>query len=200
MIMEKYNLKNYASLSIAFALITWILLILYSEGSLEITKNALFQIPKVVTINVVLWTIFIKWLWKFSLFRNWLVPFPNLSGNWSGKVVPNSINPATNEVYNPVDIDVKIKQTLLSIHIKVTSNEMESNSYSASFIVNNEISEKRLCYSYLSKPKSNIRNRSPIHDGTTLLSVVGKDENDLEGEYWTNRNSTGEIYLFKLHY
>jgi hypothetical protein len=72
---------------------------------------------------------------------------------------------------------------------------MESNSYTASFKLDATTDEKRLCYSYLSKPKANIRDRSPIHDGTALLTIQGEKENKLEGEYWTNRATTGEMYL-----
>lgn len=193
----KTNLKNYVCISIFLAILTWIILIYYYEGSLAITKNSLFRLPTVVTINGIFWTIFIQWGWKCKYFRNWLVPFPNLSGTWSGKVIPNNVNPETTEVYNPVDISVEIKQTFLNIYVKVHSQEMESSSYSASFIINHEENKKRLCYSYLSKPRSNIRARSPIHDGTALLSIKGKKEDELKGEYWTNRKSIGEIYLKK---
>lgn len=193
----KKNLKNYACISIGLAIVTWIILIYHYEGSLTITKNSLFRIPTVVTINGIFWAIFIRWGWKFKYFRNWLVPFPNLSGTWYGKVIPNNLNPETKQIYNPVDISVEIRQTFLNIYVKVYSHEMESKSYSASFIINHEENEKKLCYSYLSKPRSNIRGRSPIHDGTALLIIEGKKEDELKGEYWTNRKSTGEIYITK---
>lgn len=191
----KAKLKNYAFITVILSIIIWIILIYHSKGSFLITTDCLFQIPSVVTVIGIIWTLFIKWGWKIKYFRNWLVPFPNLSGTWSGKVIPNSINSETKQVYSPVGVSVEIRQTFLDIYIKVYSKEMESNSYSASFIINEDTNEKRLCYSYLSKPNSNIRSRSPIHNGTALLSIQGEKEDELKGEYWTSRNSTGEMDL-----
>lgn len=193
--MNNIKIKNYAWLIIGFAIATWMILIFINEGSLSFTYKAFLQIPKVVSINTLIWIIFVKWCWKWKIFRGWLVPFPNLSGNWKGQAIPKNTNPQTGRPYEPVDLEVTIKQTFLAIHVRIHSKEMESNSYSASFKLDNETDESRLCYSYLSKPKSNIRDRSPIHDGTALLTIKGEKENKLEGEYWTNRATIGELYL-----
>lgn len=195
--MRSIKIKNFAWLIIGVGLLTWVGLIFYKQGSLEFTSLALLQIPKVISINVLLWIAFIKWGWRWRIFRSWLVHFPDLSGSWKGTAVPKNTDPATGLPYPTVDLIVTIKQTFLYIHVKVESNEMESNSYSSSFMIDSETDEKRLCYSYLSKPKANIRSRSPIHDGTALLTIKGSNENKLNGEYWTNRASTGEIYLEK---
>jgi hypothetical protein len=42
---------------------------------------------------------------------------------------------------------------------------------------------------------NNDRLRSIVHDGAATLRVVTGPELCLEGEYWTNRKSTGEIHL-----
>lgn len=196
--MNNIKIKNYCCLIIGLAIATWMILIFIYEGSLSFTYNAFLQIPKVVTVNALIWFLFIKWCWKWKLFRGWLVPFPDLSGNWQGQAIPKNINPNTGQSYEPVDLRATIKQTFLAIHVRIYSQEMESNSYSASFKLDGETDEKRLCYSYLSKPRANIRDRSPIHDGTALLTIKGDEENGLEGEYWTNRATTGELYLQHL--
>jgi len=193
--MNNIKLKVYGYFIIGLALVTWLSLIFITEGKLIITSKALLQIPNVISINVFIWFVFIKWLWKLKIFRGWLVPFPNLSGKWKGQVIPKNINPTAGKQYDPIDVDVIIRQTFLSMHVRILSEEMESNSYATSFKLDAEANEKRLCYTYLSKPKANIRDRSPIHDGTAFLTIKGEKENKLEGEYWTSRASTGEIYL-----
>lgn len=196
--MNNIKIKNYAWLIIGLALATWIILIFFNQESFSLTKKSFYQIPNVITVNAFIWFVFIKWLWKLKIFKGWLVPFPNLSGSWKGQVIPKNTNPLTGIKYEPVELLVEIKQSFLSIHIRVYSNEMESNSFSSSFILDSETNEKRLCYSYTSKPKSNIRDRSPIHDGTALLTIKDTDNEELEGEYWTSRNTTGEMYLEKV--
>jgi len=195
--MGNIKLKIYAWVLLGLAFGTWLLLIIIDEGSLTFSNKALKLIPKVITINVFLWFVFIKWLWKWKLFRGWLVPFPNLSGKWEGSALPKNIDPSTGQQYPEIKLELLIKQTFLFTHVRIFSAEMESNSYSASFKIDSETDEKRLCYSYLSKPKSNIRDRSPIHDGTALLTIKGDKEEELEGEYWTNRATTGELYIKK---
>jgi hypothetical protein len=193
--MGNIKLKIYAWILLGLAFGTWFLLIFINEGSFTFTIEAIKLLPKVITINVFIWAVFIKWIWKWRIFKGWLVPFPNLSGKWEGSAVPKNINPDTGQQYSEIKLELIIKQTFLMTHIRVYSEEMESNSYSASFKIDSDTDEKRICYSYLSKPKSNIRDRSPIHDGTALLTIKGEKDELLEGEYWTNRASTGELYF-----
>jgi hypothetical protein len=56
---------------------------------------------------------------------------------------------------------------------------------------------RQLFYSYLNTPKASIRDRSAIHYGSTLLTYEGYLVNEMEGEYWTSRETTGEIHLKK---
>jgi hypothetical protein len=191
------NINRYAWLIVVVVLATWVVLILVRVGSLSISVDAFKQIPDVVTIDVLISIAFIKWGWKWKILRGWLVSYPDLSGNWKGRAVPKSINEATGCPYDPVELDVSIRQTFLATHIRVYSKEMESNSNVASFILDNESNEKRLCYTYTSIPKANIRDRSPIHNGSALLTIKGTKEDTLEGEYWTSRATTGELYFYK---
>ena len=41
------------------------------------------------------------------------------------------------------------------------------------------------------------RERSPIHYGAQLLTVIGKPVTGLSGEYWTDRNTAGHLDLTK---
>jgi hypothetical protein len=40
-----------------------------------------------------------------------------------------------------------------------------------------------------------MRDRSTIHDGASILRIISEPQRALEGEYWTNRRTTGELSL-----
>lgn len=73
--------------------------------------------------------------------------------------------------------------------------EMESHSYLEGFCIDKDNQVRRLCYSYTSKPKTTLRDRSTPHDGTMLFNIIGKFDIKLKGEYWTERKTTGTASL-----
>lgn len=84
-----------------------------------------------------------------------------------------------------------VKQTLLSVHITMVSDESKSNSLSAS--IDEIMGEKKLVYCYLNTPKSEYRERSEIHFGTAMLSL--DNPKVLEGQYYTDRETSGDMYF-----
>ena len=50
---------------------------------------------------------------------------------------------------------------------------------------------------YLNTPKAGVRERSEIHYGSTILNFDGFKVTKMDGEYWTDRETTGEITLTK---
>ncbi len=84
---------------------------------------------------------------------------------------------------------LETKQTLLSVHIVLISNESKSKSISAS--IDDILNEPRLTYCYLNTPKSEFRYRSEIHFGTATLSLA--DPSKLTGQYYTDRKTTGDM-------
>lgn len=173
-----------------FSLFSITLLGLYYYGGKDDDFFAIVNnITKAISINLVLLAIFIKWLWRLNIFRGWLVKIPNLNGEWSGKI--NTTYDGKKEIH----INVLINQTFLNTNICMSSDEMESNSFSTSFFEDN--GQKKLCYSYISCPKANYREDSPIHMGTTILTFDSLTPTVLKGEYWTSRKTVGEIELSK---
>jgi hypothetical protein len=49
----------------------------------------------------------------------------------------------------------------------------------------------------LNTPKAGVRERSEIHYGSTILNFDGFNVTKMDGEYWTDRKTTGEIILLK---
>ena len=192
--MVKHNIRTFAFSIIGLAFIVYAIIFLITQNLEKIDLNkAITHISTTITINILLWTIFIKWAWKFKIFYPWLVQTPNLSGNWTGFLKSNWEGGRL----EPIATEVIIKQSFLHIQILIKTGESRSYSVGGAFDIDEERGFQQLFYSYLNTPKSGVRNRSEIHYGTTLLNFEGFNVNELDGEYWTSRETTGEIELTK---
>ena len=192
--MVNYNIRifGFAILGLAFG--TYIVLFLFTQNLESIDYHkALTNISTTISINLIIWLLFIKWMWKWKIFHPWLVPFPNLSGKWSGTIKSNweGGNP------EPIPTRVTITQNFFNIQVRINTEESRSYSIGASFDIDKDRGFQQLFYSYLNTPKSGVRDRSQIHYGSTLLNFEGSNVNKMEGEYWTSRETTGEITLIK---
>jgi hypothetical protein len=146
----------------------------------------------IVTLIVVLFAVY---GWRLRIFRRWLVPFPNLNGTWDGTIESTWIDPATNKALGPIPTTVRIRQSFLRISCVMQTGEMVSRSFLAGFWIDPEEQIRKLGYSYSSQPGLPIQHRSPPHEGTALLDVIGDPPRELRGVYWTTRKTTGAISL-----
>lgn len=192
--MIKYNIRIFAFtiLGLAFFIYGIIFFITQNLDSIDFHK-AISHISTTITINIIIWTVFISWMWKWRIFYPWLVPFPNLAGEWTGYIKSNWEEKAL----DPIPINLTIKQTFFNIQVKIRTVESKSYSVSSSFDIDSERGFQQLFYSYLNTPKSGIRSRSTIHYGSAVLNFDGFSVKQMEGEYWTDRETTGEIELSK---
>lgn len=189
--MIKYNLRTYAYAIIGLAFVTYAIIFIIRQDLSSIDfKLAIKDISFAITINLIIWIVFIKWLWKWKFFHGWLVPFPNLNGEWEGEIISN-----WKGAQNPTPTKISIKQTFLHITVKMKTGESESVSNATSFDIDKDKDVSRLFYSYMNIPKPSVRDRSQMHYGTTLLNFEGYPVSEMKGEYWTSRESTGEIRL-----
>ena len=192
--MVKHNIRTFAFSIIGLAFIVYAIIFLITQNLEKIDLNkAITHISTTITINILLWTIFIKWAWKFKMFYPWLVQTPNLSGDWKGFLKSNWEGGRL----DPIPTEVIIKQSFLHIQVLIKTGESRSYSVGGAFDMDEERGFQQLFYSYLNTPKASVRNRSEIHYGTTLLNFEGFDVTKLDGEYWTSRETTGEIELTK---
>lgn len=126
----------------------WVLLILsfllfYAiylfQGSPNFDLNTIINIlPKVVSLDLVFFGFFVGFLWKFPIFKNWLVPFPNLNGTWKGHIHTTWTDPETGERPRPIPTILTIKQSFLNISCVMRTAEMTSRSLTCSFILDKE--------------------------------------------------------------
>lgn len=142
-----------------------------------------------ITITSLLVVLFVRWAWKWRVFRNWFVPFPNLNGKWQGKIKYIEEGKTKKR-----DVLVEIKQSFLSIVVSFNTKESQSISCVGSFYIDKKNGIRQLYYSYQNDPETNLREKSPIHYGTAKLDI-SEDDKELNGEYWTSRKTVGTIIL-----
>lgn len=150
------------------------------------------KVPLAITIYAFLVALFKNWMWGWKIWRGWLIKIPNLQGTWTGQLKSDWIDPKTNKLLPPISAQLIIKQTLSSLYCELRTQE--SNSYSIAAQISQDAGGSLfLSYLYTNRSKIDFRDKSPIHDGATILKINGSPANLLEGEYWTSRKTRGEM-------
>ncbi len=193
--MRNVTLKSSLYLLVGISAIAWFSLAYFGELDLSNVKDFFGLVPKVVTIDLLIVAAFVKWGWKSSVFRGWLVPFPNLNGTWTGFIYSDWKNTETGEKPPPIPVMLTVNQSFFHISCMMFTSEMESISYSEGFLIDPERQIKNLAYSYTSKPRLSLNERSIPHDGTAVFKIIEKSNQKLVGRYWTERLTKGEIVL-----
>jgi hypothetical protein len=193
--MSNALLKSSLYLLVGVSAIAWSLLAYFNGLDLSKMKDFFSLIPKVVSIDLLIVGIFVKWGWKLKIFRGWLVPFPNLNGTWVGYIYSDWVNPKTGEKPFPIPVMLTVNQSFFHVSCVMRTSEMASYSYAEGFIVDPDRQIKNIAYSYTSKPRLSLSERSVPHDGTAVFQVIETPNLKLSGRYWTERTTKGEIKL-----
>lgn len=173
----------------------WTLLVYFSEATPAISVSALARIPDVVFIYGILHLIFTKWSWRLPIFKGWLIPFPDVEGTWKGTIKSTWVDPLTGRSPDSIPLVLVIRQTFSTLSCTMHTKESSSFSTASSFHIDDDSDNKSISYVYTNTPRVSVRDRSAVHDGAAKLRVIAAPELRLEGEYWTNRKSTGEMHL-----
>jgi hypothetical protein len=173
----------------------WSFLAYFNGLDLSKAKDFFGLVPKVVSVDLLLIAVFVRWGWKFKPFRGWLVPFPNLNGTWVGCIYSDWKNPQTGEKPPPIPVMLNVSQSFFHLSCVMRTGEMESHSFSEGFLIDPDRQLKEFAYSYSSKPRLSLSERSTPHDGTAVFKIIEKPKQKLIGRYWTERLTKGEITL-----
>jgi len=188
------NVREEASdwIRVGVLVAVWTTLLYITKTSLMINWNSVKQLPTVVTIYATLSYAFTKWLWRIPLLQGWLVPFPDLQGTWQGEIRTAWKDPKTGRNGAPIPVVLVIKQNFIAI--TCTMHTINSDSYSTAAQLSQDADGTlRLTYNYTNRPKATVRDRIAMHDGAAILRLVLHPKRCLEGEYWTNRQTMGDI-------
>ena len=147
------------------------------------TFSDLFDVvSRSVGYSVTILMIYISYLWRYDPF----IKIPRLKKEYRGEIIYNHDRGAGSK-----EVDIKIRQTLLNIDLKITSNEMKSTSFNG--IIIEENSNYYLYYNYITNPLSEASEKNPIQIGTCRIDL--DDMKNIKGTYWTNRKTVGDIRL-----
>lgn len=193
--MRNATLKSSLYLLVGISAAAWFSLAYFSGLDLSKIQDFLGLVPKVVSIDLLVVAWFVKWGWKLKIFRGWLVPFPNLNGSWVGSIYSDWKNPETGEKPAPIPVMLTVNQSFFHISCMMRTSEMESSSYAEGFLIDPDRQIKNLAYSYTSKPRLSLSERSMPHDGTAAFKIIENPNRKLTGRYWTERLTKGEISL-----
>jgi hypothetical protein len=134
-----------------------------------------------------------RWLWKVMPALNCWV-FPDLNGKWEGAITSTY----DNDVYVAPEIGrnavLTIRQGWKGVLVELETDESKSFSTETSLAADRDLKRFTLKYSYINDPSYHVRKRSQRHDGTAKLVVnLDADPNRLKGQYYTDRNTAGEM-------
>jgi hypothetical protein len=176
----------------------WILLLLVSGTHIQTGWEALKRFPDAVVIYSCGHIFFTTRAWRWKGFQGWLVPFPDLQGTWAGIIQSTWTETAAESTPPPIPVLLVIRQSFSSVHCVMYSKESTSSSGAAQIIAEEGSGQPQLCFIYSNRPRASVRDRSGIHEGAAILKIVMKPKRILEGQYWTDRKTTGDIQvLFK---
>ena len=84
--MVEYNIKRYIIAIIVVFLVTATSYYLIARVLVGATVGIWSIISTGISATAIITVLFVSWAWRWRIFRGWLVPIPNLNGEWEGKI------------------------------------------------------------------------------------------------------------------
>jgi hypothetical protein len=136
---------------------------------------------------------FDEFLWKLPVVKRF-AKRPVLHGTWKGTFESDYEYPETGEREGPTEAYLVARQTYSSIHLRFITERPPSESLAC------ELRTKRdgryeIYAVYENRPPLLAQKESPVHRGGLILEVVGDPAHALEGSYWTDRKTQGDLKL-----
>jgi hypothetical protein len=176
---------------IALAVLVWAVMLFVEKVPLKAAYLRPYSV--VVTVVVVGLVLFDRLLWRIPPAPR-LLRHPVLSGTWKGTLRSNWVNPETNATIEPIVAYFAIRQTYSTISLRMLTRESSSVSLVAALEGRGD-GVPRVTSTYENQPGVLIQDRSRIHHGALLLEVHGIPADRLDGWYWTDRDTKGEVVL-----
>ncbi|RNL62703.1 hypothetical protein EFK50_13200 [Nocardioides marmoriginsengisoli] len=167
---------------------TWV-----TSGRLEIGWLRFFSAGVfIATVVLSAWDL---WLWRLPWFQRIPGVPRSVRGTWEGVLTSFWVDPGTGVKVLEKAAFLVVRQTASSVSVRLITDESQSRSSLASVSVPD--GSAVLDYLYLNRPKSSVEHRSRMHHGSTVLDISGCPARRLEGRYWTDRDSRGELVFTK---
>jgi len=134
---------------------------------------------------------FDHFLWRFPKIGRTLSKRPNLRGTWRGRLASNWVDPETEKGVDP-EVYLVVRQTFWSVTANLITKESKSCSTTAT-IEDDGCGQHQLVAQYRNTPRASVRERSEVHHGSFKLDIAGEPVEQMEGYYWTDRMTRGEL-------
>lgn len=183
--------RFYVGILLGIAVLVWGAMLYFNGESLSIAFFKPFSVVSMVLGGAIY--SFNRWIWRWPSLYPWLVSIPNLQGTWKGQIISNWIDPNTGNKIPPVEAFLTIRQTYFSICLRMITRESYSNMLAGKIYREPGNDTFEIAGIYQNVPRMSTRERSPIHHGGIILHVRGDIGCILDGSYWTDRETRGEI-------
>lgn len=189
--------KVIASFAVAYAVFMSFIMFVLHGYSLSVFESIIFMVSGFGILNLVVglclnfgW----KYIWKiFPILNQWV--FPDLSGHWEMGIEWKGKDEQCNDKSGSKQAKAIIKQSLLKISMEVESEDSDSETIVAKPKKAPESDRPELFYAFLVTPHE--KKSVPLipYKGTALLTLRNDDTNELSGNYFTDRQSSGRFKL-----
>jgi hypothetical protein len=169
---------------IVFSVGTWIKSGQLNVGWLQFFSACVF----IATMIISLWDI---WLWRIPLVQRIPGVPRSVRGTWQGTLSSFWVDPGTNRRISPKPAYLVVRQSYSLVSVTLLTDESKSTSSLASVSMQDHTAV--LAYLYVNRPRPSVEDHSRMHHGSTVLDIVGTPAIRLEGRYWTDRESRGEL-------
>jgi len=136
-----------------------------------------------------------RWLWRipgFALAHG----ISNLNGTWIGELRKISPDNAGKSTRRPKPVAMVVHQTYTALSLRMFTSESGSVSVAAGLSLESD-GGVFVTYVYRNDPRLAVQDKSRVHLGGARLALRGNGD-VLEGAYWTDRDSKGEITLRRV--
>jgi hypothetical protein len=184
-------MAKYVRAIIYTAVVVWAIVLLVTGQ--QLSSVLLRPISTVTSLVVLLSIAFELWLWKLPFLHGWLIKRPVIQGTWRAELRSNWRDPSGAAI-PLVEGYVIIRQTFLNLSLRLLTEESNSHLVGTEIICT---ADGLYCVAgvYRNEPRYRDRARSQIHYGAVWLQVIETPAPMLEGHYWTDRNTAGEMRL-----
>jgi hypothetical protein len=153
--------------------------------------------PAVAVAGAGLW-LFDRYAWRWPGIRK-LVGRPVLHGTWHGELASDWVDLQTAQRIPPdPDVFLVVRQRFWQVSVRLLTKESASVSQLANFKTDAD-GVHHLIYVYANTPRPEVRYRSELHYGAVVLGAPQRRSDGLEGHYFTDRKTRGEMRL-RRHY
>jgi hypothetical protein len=132
-------------------------------------------------------------IWRWPRIGRQISRRPHIRGTWRGTLASNWEDPRTGRQIDPdPEVYLVVRQTFWSISGNLITKESKSCSTTAT-IEDDGCGQYQFVAQYRNTPRASVRDRSEVHHGSFKLDIGGEPADRLEGYYWTDRNTMGEL-------